>query len=340
MERFQTFLREQLGLHPAMQPRDVAKMCYQACCGAEHLLSDVEGVRRYFDSEYAETPADAALPLYEQISEGICRVNLGAWKAAGLDGAWLFRMFADTKAAGGTAESMVAYLDAAESVLSLGEAWTEFRRGYEAEGMPPVRHTEQYRVAEHPAYRIVDTKYLRILPVLLHIKELQGGVIALDGRAGAGKSTVSALLRYVLDGGIAYMDDFFLPPAMRSEERLAEPGGNVHYERFTREVVCRLREKADFAYNIFDCSRMELNGQRTVKAAPWRIVEGSYSQHPVFGAYADVRVFVDVSPEEQLRRIELRNGREMMERFRARWIPMEEAYFKAFAIKEQANIVI
>lgn len=85
---------------------------------------------------------------------------------------------------------------------------------------------------------------------------------------------------------------------------------------------------------------MDYNGQRNVKAGRYRIVEGSYSHHPHFGAYADLRVFVDVASDEQLRRIELRNGREMLEMFRNRWIPMEEAYFDAYGIYEKADIIL
>ena len=32
------------------------------------------------------------------------------------------------------------------------------------------------------------------------------------------------------------MDDYFLQPYQRTEERLAEPGGNVDYERFKEEI--------------------------------------------------------------------------------------------------------
>ena len=59
---FTTCLQEQLRLHPAMQPRDVIKLCYQAARGAEHLLADLTRARAYFDQEYAATPADASTP--------------------------------------------------------------------------------------------------------------------------------------------------------------------------------------------------------------------------------------------------------------------------------------
>ena len=69
-------------------------------------------------------------------------------------------------------------------------------------------------------------------------------------------------------------------------------------------------------------------------------MEGAYSCHPLFGNYMDLRVFSDVPPEEQLARIESRNGAEALEAFRTRWIPMEESYFAAFGIREHAHLQV
>ena len=53
-------------------------------------------------------------------------------------------------------------------------------------------------------------------------------VIALDGRAAAGKSTLAAALAETLQAAVSHMDDFFLPLALRTPQRLAQPGGNIH----------------------------------------------------------------------------------------------------------------
>ena len=45
-------------------------------------------------------------------------------------------------------------------------------------------------------------------------------------------------------------------------------------------------------------------------------------------------VLLQWTPEEQLNRILKRNGPEMLERFKAVWIPMENRYFEAFAVEE------
>lgn len=165
-------------------------------------------------------------------------------------------------------------------------------------------------------------------------------VIAIDGRAASGKSTLAQQLSVLLDADVVHMDDFFLPPVLRTEERLAEPGGNVHYERFCVEVLPYLKSAEGFSYRIFDCSKMDYDGEQIIADKRIRIVEGSYSHHPKFGEYADFFVFSDVDAEEQMRRIHLRNGEEKARIFAAKWIPMEERYFTAFRVKENADAIV
>ena len=144
----------------------------------------------------------------------------------------------------------------------------------------------------------------------------------------------------VLDAEVVHVDDFFLPPALRTPERLSEAGGNIHYERFIKEVIPFVGGDEGFFYGKFDCSVMSMNGEREIKPSKWRIVEGSYSRHPKFGCYADFTVFCSVSPEEQMKRIIARNGEWFAEKFKNEWIPMEERYFEAFNIREEADAVM
>ena len=339
---FTTCLREQLRLHPSMQPRDVIKLCYQAARGAEHLLADTARARAYFDQEYASTPADASLPLFEAISESVARVNIAAWKAATLPAEWLFRMFVHTASVPmGGAELLETYIAEASAIVNDLPGWEDTLAAWRENGMPAVHHSEAYRAGEHPAYRIVDGYFRCILPLLQQLNDQPDvRVIAIDGRAASGKTTKAALLSEVLDAPVIHMDDFFLPPALRTPERLSQPGGNVHYERFAEEVLPHLRTGEAFAYRIFDCSQMDFNGEREIPAAPVRIVEGSYAHHPALADYADLRVFTSVDMQEQMARILRRNGEKMAEMFRTRWIPMEEAYFAAFGIREQAELTL
>lgn len=162
-------------------------------------------------------------------------------------------------------------------------------------------------------------------------------VVAIDGRAASGKSTLAAMLASELGASVVHADDFFLPFDMRSEARLSEPGGNIHYERFATEVCERLG--TSFDYGVFDCSCGALSGKRHVDGASPVIIEGAYSLSPRFGRYYDISVFLTSRLECRLSRIASR-APEKLEMFKSRWIPLEEAYFSAYGIEHAAELII
>ncbi len=182
----------------------------------------------------------------------------------------------------------------------------------------------------------------RLLLIWNALKKVESAVkvAAIDGRCASGKTTLAEQLAGATGAGVIHMDDFFLPEELRSEERLRESGGNVHYERFLEEVLPIVRSGLKFDYRRYDCSRMEPGEKRWIPAGNLRIVEGAYSCHPKFGDYMDLRVFCDVPPLEQRRRIRLRNGEDALPVFLGRWIPMEEKYFSAYHIRECADIIV
>lgn len=333
MNIFRTCLQEQLQKHPSMQAQDILKMCYQAANGGEHLIRDIDAARDYFTCEFEQT-SPSQEPLYEPISRHIVRINLGAWKGVGLPGTWLFRMFLNGT---GVKCPLTDLLNVADTLLFPG--FQEARSAYEAAGMPAVHHSEIYREQERPAYRIVDRAYVRLFPILQKAATLNGGVIAIDGRAASGKTTMARQLSKILEAPVIAMDDFFLPIELRTQERYEEAGGNVHYERFIEEVLPYIRGENAFSYQRFDCSQMDYSRERReIPSGKWRIVEGSYSLHPAFGPYADLTVFSHVESEEQARRILARDGAEFAQVFREKWIPLEEKYFTTYAIDHSAHI--
>ena len=70
------------------------------------------------------------------------------------------------------------------------------------------------------------------------------------------------------------------------------------------------------------------------------IIEGSYSCHPTLWEFYGLRVFLTVDPDEQLKRIERRNGTEALAMFRERWIPLEEKYFAVLKIAQRCDLVL
>jgi uridine kinase len=161
-------------------------------------------------------------------------------------------------------------------------------------------------------------------------------VVAIDGCAASGKTTLAKELQRHYNCEIIKMDHFFLPPQKRTMERLNTPGGNIDYERFKEEVIDKLG--SSFSYHVFDCSVMALNGVSYINNNRLTIIEGSYSLHPYFGKYYDLSIFLDIDYEEQIRRIKKRNGEEMLKMFTSKWIKYETLYHDEFNIKNIVDI--
>ncbi len=160
-------------------------------------------------------------------------------------------------------------------------------------------------------------------------------VIAIDGMSGSGKTTLGeALHAHFPDSNLFHMDNYFLQPHQRTSERLSEIGGNVDYERFQDEIMAHLVDKAGLHYRVYNCQTQTLGEPVFLPHKPLVIIEGAYSQHPYFGAPYDLRIFCEISEEEQRKRILKRNGAKMLERFVNEWIPKENLYFDRYKIKE------
>lgn len=162
-------------------------------------------------------------------------------------------------------------------------------------------------------------------------------LIAIDGCCGSGKTTLANYLAKELNATVFHMDDFFLQPHQRTEARLTEPGGNVDYERFKDEVLTHIADADGVTFQPFSCSEWKLGSAVTVPYNDIVIVEGSYCQHPYFGNVYDVKIFLEISKEEQKKRIVARDGGSIWPMFEEKWIPMENLYFTTFQIKENSS---
>lgn len=162
-------------------------------------------------------------------------------------------------------------------------------------------------------------------------------IIAIDGRCAAGKTTLSKKIEEISHCNVIHMDHFFLQPYQHTSKRLQEPGGNIDYERFLEEVMIPLSQGKTVTYRPYDCHRKKLAPSIQIKSNPITIIEGSYSCHPTLWNFYDLRIFLDISPDEQLRRIEHRNGSKTLALFRNRWIPLEEKYFAYYHIQERCD---
>ena len=171
------------------------------------------------------------------------------------------------------------------------------------------------------------------------LSEKERVIVAIDGNCGSGKTTIARAVSEHFSCPVIRTDDFFLRPEQRTPERFAEIGGNFDRERFFSEVLLPLSKKENFSYQRFDCHTMTLSEKIEVPAVPLTIIEGSYSHHPFFDGFYDLRIFLSISAEKQKERILNRDGT-YADMFFSRWIPFENEYFRTFSIEKMANFVI
>lgn len=349
----ETLLKKRISEAPRMEPTDAVKLVYQSEFGCGHLLSAQEECAAAVRREMAQTTTRADMPPATAIGGGLCWLNLASPPVRALAPQIISRMMRLTaeRIHGSTArfETGLALLrrlaDEGGTPFS-AQALEAYLAAYREAGYPPVSHSERYREAYAPAYRVVLSDFAALLPVVTETEArlCRGGsaLVVLDGDCGAGKTTLGNLLCGLYETKPIRMDDFFLPFEMRTPVRMAEPGGNIHYERFENELLASLASGGSFLYRRYDC-RTGSYIARTWAGSAVTVIEGSYSQHPRFWeAYrrlGALRVFVWVECGEQLRRLALRDP-EKLARFENEWIPLEKSYFQAYDIKSRADIAL
>ncbi len=319
-------LRAHRSRYPLMEPQDAVKLIYQRAFGPGHMVASRESALSRLEEETALVPKDPAAALFEPIGAGLARMRLASPEFPSLP----------TAAGMFYASTRMPREDCFQNELdALSAAWPEaaaFVASYRAMGCPPVHHSEVFRRAYRPAYRVVLAKLQRLMPVFRAVDALSDRprvLIAIDGRCGSGKSSLSQLIASVYGAMVLHMDDFFLTEAQKAAGVRA-PVANIDGAR----LMAALRPLAagePFEFRPYNCLTGEYLPPRRINPTRVSVVEGSYCLHPEIRLNYDLKLFLSVDPDTQKARLKARNP-ELYDRFLADWIPQEEAYFKAFGI--------
>jgi len=347
-------LLQQYALYPQMQLTDAIKLIYQSEFAGGHLISDELASLSRLQQEWAQVAGrdgTSLPPVFEELSDGLCRLNLAPLVNSGVAPTTVNRLFVLTANGHcGQVASFESKLAAfrtwcAEGLFPWSEAEVDtYLTHYRSQGYPAVSHSEAYRAAYAPAYRVISQRFCPYFQLLVQIDRLVAECpqvnVAIDGPSGSGKTSLAHLLAEIYDCNVIAMDHFFLPPDLRAPARLEEPGGNVHYERFQTEVLAGLAKGEDFSYGVYDCSQGRIVEQKHVPRKQLNIIEGVYSMHPKFGDPYQLKVFMQVDPSTQSERILRRNGAELHRRFLSLWIPLENKYFTTYNVAQRADITL
>jgi uridine kinase len=342
-------------LYPKMQIQDMIKLIYQNEFAGGHLIENEDHSLHKLQDEYRSlehlsSNKKMSDNAFESIGNNLCRLHLAALKYYDINLNTVNRLFISTaNSIKGSIQSFEEKLDVLRQCCKEGqlpyslEELEAYLCSYKKKDYTPVSHSEIFRDTYLPAYRIVRSKYCDFFEVFCRIDSLMKSKdrikVAIEGNSGAGKSTLASLIGNVYECNIFHMDDFFLTPELKTEERLKEVGGNVDYVRFKHEVINGINSGREFQYHKYDCKQKILGEPIPVTPHKLNIIEGSYSMHPTLIDNYDLKIFLHINEEEQSSRILKRNGASMLERFLCEWIPLENQYFKELNIEEQSDLV-
>lgn len=157
---------EQLARYPLARTQDLLKALYQSILGCGHFAPDRARAQAYLLEETARMHAAPHRAMIEPIGTAYCRVHLQAALRTGVDTGALLDAFLRS-AEPETPARRAAYMQAVgalETLIRTGRICPDAESAqaaqavigaHRAAGYPQLRHTEAFRAAYAPAYRVM-----------------------------------------------------------------------------------------------------------------------------------------------------------------------------------------
>ena len=162
-------LAQHLQRYPRLGLADVYKLLHQAALGPGHAIRNAATARAALLSEAADLGEGPADPVVDSISPDgrLARIHLRAYVAARRDLEQLADAFLRTaESYAGSPEKLAKFCGCLGDLADAGgipfprARVTEFFAPIIAQGYPVVHHSDAYRTAYRPAYRVVDIQLL------------------------------------------------------------------------------------------------------------------------------------------------------------------------------------
>ncbi|MPM15794.1 hypothetical protein SDC9_62166 [bioreactor metagenome] len=191
-----------------MEPTDAVKLAYQSVFGGGHLIKDEASSLARLSEERSfalrsPEPYTTQEP-FEPIGFGRARMMLSSRALATLPNELLNRAFvlSSREPAGDTTLFSEALDILTQTALSGAfsfspEALSEYLVRYRASGCPMVSHSETYRLAYRPAYRVVGKPYVQALRALIQSRANLTRPAVIKAFASLPKDAAAGLLEVI-----------------------------------------------------------------------------------------------------------------------------------------------
>ena len=162
------FVNRQMQTYPKSRLLDIYKSCFQDYLGAEHLVSDRQRVKAYLDEELNTTSLDDLMPWYYEpcgIDSSYYRVSIRAIKESLVSEDLLLNAFIrsansekrpSVESCSERWHKIIGTIDQMKLDLPNYQEDKQFIDSVLYVGKYAISHSQDYREAYHPHYRIVE----------------------------------------------------------------------------------------------------------------------------------------------------------------------------------------
>ncbi len=170
-------------------------------------------------------------------------------------------------------------------------------------------------------------------------------VVALDGRSGTGKSTVSTWLAGCLGGTRVDQDDFYTGGDIDGWRQLTpqqKADRVIDWKRVRTEVLLPLREGRVASWHPFNWETMVGHAPELITARPSKVVilDGAYSARPELADLIDLSILVVLDDAARRERLRQREGEDFASSWHQVWDEAEDWYFTEIRPPETFDMVV
>ena len=154
-------------------------------------------------------------------------------------------------------------------------------------------------------------------------------LVAVDGHAGAGKSTLAGLLSEELDGA----------PVVHTDDLATHEEPFAWAERLFAQVVAPFAAGRDADYRVYDWTARRFATRRTAPAAPVVLLEGVGAGRSELRPYLALTLWLEVDRPTARQRGMLRDGPDLAH-FWTGWSAAEDRHFAADPTRPFADLLV